>query len=102
MPGKGKPFVAGDSRINKTGRPAGSVSEKWYSLNWWFSLIQDNYEKLTPREKVELGAKGLNMLVAKMQNLPKTPEESAHRVLTSQQQEAELKEAETVNASPPQ
>lgn len=95
MPGKGKPFLPGDSRINKAGRPFGAVDKRWYDLQWWYNLIIDNYEKLTPQQKVELGVRGLSLLVSKMPSLPATPKDSLENAKKAQEIEAEIIQAES-------
>lgn len=94
MPGKGKPFVPNDPRINRDGRPVGATDKKWNDVRWWFTLITENYEKMKPREKVDAGLRGLSLLISKMPNLPKDPDESLERAKSTQEQEKELDEAE--------
>ncbi len=96
---RGIPFKSNDPRINRKGRPVGSIDHRWHDVKWWFNLISENYEKLTPREKVDAGLRGITLLISKMQNLPKDPEESLHRAKTKQEAEEELTQAESnVNA----
>ena len=78
---RGKPFVKGDPRCYRKGRPVGSFEKKWYDIRWWYNLIVENQEKLTPRDKVELGLKGMALLIQRLPNIPATPEESVQRVI---------------------
>lgn len=78
---RGKPFVKGDPRINVAGRPVGATDQKWHDIKWWYNLVLDNYQKLSDREKVELGLKGMALLISKIPILPATPDESVQRVI---------------------
>lgn len=95
MPGKGKPFTSDDSRINRAGRPVNSIDQRWYDLQWWYNLIVENYEELNAAQKVELGVRGLSLLVSKMPTLPATPRESVANVNRAQEIEAEIIKAES-------
>ena len=97
MPGKGKPFTSDDSRINRTGRPPGAVDHRWHDIKWWYQLVVENYESMPARQKVELGLRGMAMLISKMPTLPATPQESVNRILDVN---GELEKAEA-NASNP-
>lgn len=81
MPGKGKPFVSGDPRINLAGKPTGIRDQKWHDLKWWYNLVLDNYKDLNAVQRVELGLKGLALLVSKLPSLPATPDASVQRVI---------------------
>lgn len=76
-----KGFVKGDPNINRNGRPEGAKDKRWYDLNWWYSLIIDNVDKLNEVQKVELGLKGLALIVSKLPQVPATPQESVDRVV---------------------
>ena len=75
-----KLFQKGHEALPGAGRPKGSTDQKWYDLKWWYQLILDNYEKLNEVQKVELGLKGLALLVSKLPSIPASPKESAERV----------------------
>jgi hypothetical protein len=79
-----KLFQKGHEAIPGAGRPKGSTDQKWYDLRWWYQLILDNYEKLNEVQKVELGLKGLALIVSKLPSIPATPKESAERIEDAQ------------------
>jgi hypothetical protein len=57
------------------GRPKGSKDRKWASIEHWYSLISENVDKLSPREKVSLGKWGCEILIGKMKEIA-SPTES--------------------------
>ena len=80
MAGKDHLFKKGYPPLPGAGRPKESTQQKWYDLKWWYKLITDNVEALNEVQKVELGLKGLALLVSKLPAIPATPSESAQRV----------------------
>lgn len=80
MPGPGRKFVVGDPRINREGRALGATDRKWMDIKWWFSHVEANIDKMLPHQRVEAGLRGMAMLLAKMPQLPSTPQESVKRV----------------------
>lgn len=60
----------------KGGRPVGSKSRNWLSLQYWFGMIAENAEELTPKEKINVGFRAVELLAPKLQVLPQEPGDS--------------------------
>jgi hypothetical protein len=73
------------------GRPKGSKDRKWASIEHWYAMIEQNMDKLTPREKVSLGKWGCEILIGKMKEIA-SPNESKQN---AEQAMAILKEMES-------
>jgi hypothetical protein len=68
-------FEAGNNR-NPAGRPKGSKDKKQFSLNYWFNLIQSDYGKLKPSQRVKIALECWKTLINKSKALPVDPEDS--------------------------
>lgn len=62
------------------GRPKGMKNKCWNSLLYWFTLVDHNIEQLSPKDQVEIGVKGLSLLIEKMRSIPASPDESVKNV----------------------
>lgn len=58
------------------GRPLGSKNKNWLSLQYWFGMIAENAETLTPKEKINIGFRAAELLTPKIQVLPQEPGDS--------------------------
>jgi len=92
-------FVKGDARIHRTGRPLGSKDKKWTSLDYWFGLVEAEWGKIEPKDRVHVAIDAWKALLARKQ-YPLTPEESVQnadsamkllKVLEDASRNAELK-----------
>lgn len=61
---------------NPGGKPKGTKNKNFLSLQYWFGLIADNAEDLTPKEQIEIAFKAANLLVPKITTLPMEPGDS--------------------------
>ena len=55
---------------NPAGRPVGIVNKNYVSLQYWFGVIAQNAEKLSPEKQIEISQNCAAMILAKVQYLP--------------------------------
>lgn len=60
------------------GRPKGSKDRKWASIEFWYGLIENNIDALSPVNKVKLGQWGCELLVGKMKEIRNPAESTAN------------------------
>jgi hypothetical protein len=76
MKKRGNPnFVKGHVEPG-AGRPKGAKDKKWATLEYWFGLIEDDWERLEPEKRVELVSKFVGMVLPRRTLPPETPAES--------------------------
>jgi len=68
---KWKPGQSG----NPAGRPAGTPNKIWANLDFWMHLVETDWDKLEPNERVRTAMDAWKALLARKQ-MPMTPEES--------------------------
>lgn len=57
------------------GRPPGMKDKKWSSLDYWFGLVEKEWDKLKPERRATIAIDAWKALLARKQ-MPMTPEES--------------------------
>jgi hypothetical protein len=60
---------------NPAGRPPGSKDKKWASLDYWFSLVENEWSEIKPETRVRVAIEAWKALIARKQ-FSLTPEES--------------------------
>lgn len=60
---------------NPAGRPKGSVNRQWANVGYWFAIIEQNLDKLSPSEKIRISQWAMTILIEKMKGID-NPEES--------------------------
>jgi uncharacterized protein YbdZ (MbtH family) len=60
---------------NPAGRPPGSKDKKWASLDYWFSLVENEWADIKPETRVKVAIEAWKALIARKQ-FSLTPEES--------------------------
>lgn len=74
------------------GKAKGTKNLKQFSLTYWFNLIVENYDKLSPYQRSEIALSCWKTLINKSKALPTAPEDSA---LNAEEAMKTLKEIET-------
>lgn len=64
---------------NPAGRPKGAVNRKWASIGYWFEMIEENLETLSPADKIALAKWAMAILIDKTKQID-NPEESKQNV----------------------
>ena len=75
------PFSKNDPNINREGRPVGSTKPKWNDLQTLLDITIEEWDKLTPLQKVEWGQKQFQMVIDKVPQVHLTQQESVLNAL---------------------
>lgn len=65
------------SKVKSKGRPKGSKTKAYLTLDYWFNELQKDWPKLKPAQRAKLSKELMQMLTNKMKSIPGTPEQSA-------------------------
>src|SRR5580693_6535492 len=70
-----KPWYFKPGNPGGPGRPMGSQDKKWSNLDYWFSLVENEWEAIKPETRVRVAIEAWKALIARKQ-MSMTPDES--------------------------
>lgn len=73
-------WVKGMESPNPEGKPKGAKDKRWATLDYWMEKIENEWEKLSPKDRAHISVEIWKAIVARRPLPPATPEESVKRV----------------------